>query len=216
MRLLSPILILLFTLQLKGNNTETKHSVLFPDEYVFYSASDVDIGNLNSSSVVFSRYLNSDDEFEFIITVYHSSIAGHITKDYLRAVISGYDITYGRGVIGIFSEDIDLDKDKELLVIIEDGCRTYYSDGGGYAGIRPIYSTKVFDIISDNRSIVLKEYKAIGSLLTVNPPLVAGSVREESLIINDTDVLYEKLGVTNNIEAIRKRIEYLKQEGVLL
>jgi len=207
---------LLSTLPLIGKNIDTKHSLLFPDENVLYSSDDVDIGNFKKSSVVFSHYVNSDDELEFMITVYYSSIADYNTNDYLRTAINGYDLTYGKGVIGIFSENTDLDKDRELLVIIEDGCRTFYSDGGGYAGIRPIFATRVFDVVSNNDSLALKEYKAIGSLLTVNSPLVAGSITEESIIINDIDVLYEKLGVTNNIEAVRKRIEYLKQAGVLL
>lgn len=128
--------------------------------------------------------------------------------------ISDFEPYFCKGVITVIFENVDSDPEKELLFIVENSNRTFYSDGG-YAGIKPTYSTRVFNINLNQNTIKFSEYRAIGELLTVNAPLRMGSKAEEQIIGREALLLDNVLGVTKNADALKRRIKTMKANGLL-
>lgn len=94
--------------------------------------------------------------------------------------------------------------------------RSYFTDGG-YAGIKSDYKTRVFKCVTNKHENIITEYKVIGNFLTVNLPPQMGTLQEEKLIgrENSIDKLNNIIGVTYNAQQVKKRIKFLKDNGLL-
>lgn len=171
--------------------------------------------NFGASEKAFVFFINSwnvkTDAYDNygIIYNYHN-------QSFTRFGNNNFDPSYGEGVISVFFENVDSDNQNELIVIYEKGCRTFYADEGGYAGIRVWYDTKVFDFELNASKIIINEYKAMGELLTVNLPMQMGTFNEEELIGREsTSNLNDIIGVTYNTNQVKLRINKLKKHNLL-
>ncbi|NOQ26536.1 MAG: hypothetical protein GQ564_14350 [Bacteroidales bacterium] len=165
--------------------------------------------NQKQTTVFFVSTLDTiTDEFYVQGVLYN-----HQSESYTEFGQFDFDPSFGKGVISVFFENVDYDSENEMLVIVEKSCRTFFTDGG-YAGIKAWYQTRVFDFNAVNEVIV--EYELLGEILTINAPKKMGTKIEEELIGRESGKdLNEILGITNNAEAIRKRIKYLKSKSLL-
>jgi hypothetical protein len=167
-------------------------------------------GTDKASLFFISVFDSIKDNFELQGIVYYPKL-GLYTEFYS----SVFNPEFDKGVIAVFFENIDRDLEKELLFIVENSNRTFYSDGG-YAGIKPNYQTRVFNLDLSHDSIKISEYKAIGELLTINGPMIMGRKVEEELIGRESTRIDEVLGVTKNAKTVKARIKMLKETGLLL
>ena len=172
---------------------------------------DVGFTNKEKGTVFFLSTLDTIKEEYFIYGVMYN----HNSESYIEFGVSDFDPSFSDGVISVFFENVDCDSENEMIVLVEKACRTFYADGG-YAGIKAWYQTHVYDLKSEDNLINIIEYNLISELLTVNAPMRMGTRKEEKLLGRETGKdLDEILGVTRNAKAIRKRILYLKNNGIL-
>ncbi|MCG6191407.1 hypothetical protein [Maribellus maritimus] len=217
MKFLITILLIFESVQL----TKAQNSRDIVDKYI-ESVNDTGYYKLNHNPIVYELESFGKITIFFVYSAdgSHSNfgiIYNPINKSYTQFGENDVDVfNYSPGVISVFFENLDDDQQKELIVLYESQSRTYYSANGGYAGIKSFFQTRVFNIDFIGNNIEILEYKAMGELLTVNPPKIIGTIEEESLILReDYDKLYKILGVTHNADAIRKRIKMLKDNGML-
>ena len=108
------------------SNYELNHS---PINYTLKSCGNIQIFFVNSAN---------GENYNFGV-VYNSEL-----KDFQRFGENRIDPTLSPGVTSVFFENVDDDPQKEMIVLYENHCRTYFSPMGGSAGIKVYYQTRVF------------------------------------------------------------------------
>lgn len=179
-------------------------------ENVIHGPLTVDIGTIKGAVLFFVGSWNKNSGDNDNYGVLYNRRAGLYTQ-------FGHnedDYSYANGVISVFTENIDHTPDKELIVISQTGGRTFYADGG-YSGIQVYYQTRVFKVTSEKTRTIIKEYKTMGELLTVNFPRIIGTKAEEEVIGRELENIYEICGVTYNAQALKSRIRHFKSKGLL-
>ncbi len=167
-------------------------------------------GQLNTAALFFINSYDTDKE------CYNNHAVLYDQGKFQAFGYHNTDPSFGKGVISVFSANLDDDIGDELIVIYESEGRTFFADGG-YAGIKAAYQTRVFKYETNGDENLITEYKAIGELLTVNLSMRMGTMLEEELIGREDSMnkLNDVLGVTYNAKQIKKRIKLLKENGFL-